>query len=101
MHDLRQWIHSIGPSPHLRPDAGGEHHHQSKHLKLEKIAENVTEHIKIYILKCTSIKTRIGLNKCAGCLQLSLAILWIANDPKFLHADSKDSGETALMCRLI
>ena len=46
-------------------------------------------------------KTQISLGNCPVCLESLLCTHWVAKDPKFLHADSKDSDQTGRMPRLI
>ena len=46
-------------------------------------------------------KTQISLGIRPVWTELSLCAQWVAKDPIFLHADSKDFDQTARMCRLI
>ena len=46
-------------------------------------------------------KTQISLGICPVWSEPSLCAQWVANDPSFLHADSKDSDQTGRMPRLI
>ena len=46
-------------------------------------------------------KTQISLGICQVWLASSLCTQWVAKDPSFLHADSKDSDQTGWMPRLI
>ena len=46
-------------------------------------------------------KTQISLGIRPVWPDFSLWALWVANDPTFLHADSKDSDQTGRMPRLI
>ena len=46
-------------------------------------------------------KIHISLRMCAFCSESSLSEFWIAKDAKSLHADNKDSDQTARMRRLI
>ena len=46
-------------------------------------------------------KTQISLGICPVWSQSSLCAQWVAKDPSFLHADSKDSDQTGRMPRLI
>ena len=47
------------------------------------------------------VKTQISLGICPVWSESSLCTQWIAQDPKFLHADSEDSDQTGQMPRLI
>ena len=46
-------------------------------------------------------KTQISLDICPVWSGSSLCAQWVAKDPSFLHADSKDSDQTGQMPRLI
>ena len=46
-------------------------------------------------------KTQISLGIRSVWSESSLCAYWVAKDPKFLHADSEDSDQTARMPRLI
>ena len=46
-------------------------------------------------------KTQTSLGICPIWSESSLCAVWVAKDPKFLHADSEDSDQTARMPRLI
>ena len=46
-------------------------------------------------------KTQISLGIRPVWLESSLCAQWVANDPRFLHADNEDSDQTGRMHRLI
>ena len=46
-------------------------------------------------------KTQISLGICPVWSESSLCTQWVAKDPWFLYADSKDSDQTGRMPRLI
>ena len=46
-------------------------------------------------------KTQISVGICPVWSEPSLCAQWVAKDPSFLHADSKDSDQTGWMPRLI
>ena len=46
-------------------------------------------------------KTQISLDICLVWSEYSLCTQWVAKEPSFLHADSKDSDQTGQMPRLI
>ena len=46
-------------------------------------------------------KTQVSLGICPVWSESSLWVEWVAKDPSFLHADSKDSDQTGRMPRLI
>ena len=88
--------------------------HQSlSYLLLERFKENTKlqqyctqfiyelRHDKIYKMSVCPAKTQISLGICPVWSESSLCAQWVAMDPRFLYADSKDSDQTGQMPKLI
>ena len=58
-------------------------------------------HDKTNIMTVRPVKTQISLGIRLVWSESSLGTHWVAKDPSFLHADSKDSDQTGRMPRLI
>ena len=63
-----------------------------------KLSRNVRERT---FWQMRPAKIQIRLRICAVWSESSLGAYWIAQDPKFLHADNEDSDRTARMRRLV
>ena len=70
-----------------------------KYLKMERIIE--PPHDKTNKMTVCPAKTQISLGICPVWSESSLCTQWVAKDPSFLYADSKDSDQTGRMPRLI
>ena len=58
-------------------------------------------HDKTNKISVHPVKTQISLGTHPVWSESSLCTQWVAKDPRFLHADSKDSDQTGRMPRLI
>ena len=74
--------------------------YQLNHMNISKTII-VLPHDKINKMTVCPVKTQISLGICSVWSESSLCAQWVAKDPRFLHADSKDSDQTGQMPRLI
>ena len=65
------------------------------------LKQNEPPHDKTNNVAVRPVKTWISLGICPVCSESSLCTQWVAKDPSFFHADSKDFDQTGWMPRLI
>ena len=70
----------------------------AKQKASKKMSRLMTKQTKWHVRPA---KTLISLGICPVWSESSLCTQWVAKDPGFLHADSKDSDQTGRMPRLI
>ena len=68
---------------------------------LTYLSQTELPHNKTNKMTVRLVKTQISLGICQVCSESSLCAQWVAKDPSFLHADSKDSDQTGRLPRLI
>ena len=70
-------------------------------IKIWEVCSNEPGHDKTNKMCVCPAKTQINLGIRRVRSEFSLCAQWVAKDPSFLHADSKDSDQTGQMPRLI